>query len=121
MYSVDSIDLDNFSAPSSSVLPSPATKRPPRHKAGEWLRLAAREPGKTLHVAMALWYMAGLTKRRAIKLTGAQLKVFGVGRDAGRRSLDRLVGAGLVSVERKPGRCPVVTIQAVAEKRRKRY
>ena len=68
MYSVD---LDRFSAPGSGELPS-TTTRPPRHKAGEWfvkgpipgewLRLAALEPGKTLHVAMALWYMAGLTR-----------------------------------------------------------
>ena len=115
---------DQWPNPSSPDFPAEASpqqlpaeqRRPPRNKPGEWfikgpipgrwLSLAAKEPGKTLHVSLALWYEAGLTKRRTVRLTGKLLKRFGVGRDAARRALIRLESIGLVTVDRKRGRCP---------------
>ena len=49
---------------------------PPRHRQGEaflkgpipmaWLALAARLPGRALHMGLVLWYWAGITKRRVV-------------------------------------------------------
>ena len=117
---MDPTDLERFRATGNSQLPPPTVQRPPRHKAGEWflkgpipgpwLERAAALPGKTLHVGLALWYAAGLKNRRTVTLSHKVLARFGVGRDAGRRALDRMAKAGLVSVDRGPGRCPRVTI-----------
>ena len=122
------MDLNQFRAKGDGQLQVSEPKRPPRHKAGEWfvkgpipgewIGRAATLPGKTLHVALALWYVAGLGKRRRVKLTGKVLERFGVGRDAGYGGLKRLEAAGLVEVERHSGRCPWVTI---CEWRRPRY
>lgn len=75
-----------------------------------WIGQAARLPGKTLHVALALQYMAGLTNSRTVKLTAKTLTVFGVSRDAKSEALARLRHAGLISVNQSPGRAPFVTL-----------
>ena len=77
----------------------------------EWITKAAGGEGKTLHVAMALWFLAGLKRSRKVALSQSKLKLFGVSRQASYRALSRLEGAGLVSVVRHPGRSPIVTIQ----------
>ena len=123
---VDTIDLEQFRAKRDGG-PWPATperkpkaKRPPRHRPGDWflkgpipgpwLSLAAKLPGKALHVGLALWCAAGMVKGNRLKLTSDQLRPFGVGYDAGHRGLAALERAGLVTVDRHRGRCPVVTI-----------
>ena len=76
-----------------------------------WLERAAKLSGKALHVAVALWFLAGLTRRREVKLTRSTLKRFGVLPDAARRALGALEKDGLVSVQRSPGRSPLVSLQ----------
>ena len=96
------------------------SRPPPRHKPGSeflkgpvplaWLRRAASLPGKVLAVCLALWFKAGATNRREVRLTGKLATRFHVGRKAAARCLKSLEAAGLVSVARHPGRSPVVTI-----------
>jgi len=96
--------------------------QPPRHKSGErflkgpiplpWLEEAARLPGKSLHAGVALWYAAGLTKSASVPLSNIAGLHFGLDRNAKYRALSWLEGAGLVRVERKLGRAPIVTILA---------
>jgi len=81
----------------------------------EWIGAAARLPGKTLHVALALQYLAGLTKSKTVKLTARTLDIVGVARDAKAEALARLQLAGLISVEQTPGRAPSVTLLSVRE------
>jgi hypothetical protein len=99
----------------------PAQRRmPPRPRAGEkflkgpipfrWLGRAGQLPGKSLHVGIALWFMAGITRNRTVPLANKTLAVLGVDRYAKYRALVWLEGAGLVSVERRPGCNPVVTL-----------
>jgi hypothetical protein len=76
-----------------------------------WITKAAGVEGKTLHVAIALWFLAGLKRSRTVALSQSALRLFGVSRQAGYRALFRLEGAGLVSVERHQGRNPIVTIR----------
>ena len=75
-----------------------------------WITKAASVEGKTLHVAIALWFLAGLKRSRQVALSQSTLRLFGVSRQASYRALSRLESAGLVSVDRHPGRNPIVTI-----------
>jgi hypothetical protein len=76
----------------------------------DWIGRAACLPGKTLHVALALQYLAGLQKTHTVKLGAKALAVLGVARDAKYDALDRLQEAGLITVVRTRGRAPVVTM-----------
>lgn len=75
-----------------------------------WIQTAACLPGKALQVGIALWYMAGVTKRMTVPLTNGRLAGFGVRRSAKSRALATLVAAGLVKIEQDVGRNPRVTI-----------
>src|SRR4051794_39747235 len=80
----------------------------PRHRPGEkflkgpiprkWLEEAASLPGKALHVAIELWFWAGIRGPEGIRLSGASLARLGVKRHAAYRALSWLQGAGLISV-----------------------
>ena len=101
----------------------PPSKRPPRHKPGEsflkgpipwsWLVRAARLPGKALHVALAVWFGAGMKRKRTVPLSYKVMAKLGCPRETARRGLKSLESAALVSVERHPGRSPRVTIEEV--------
>lgn len=76
----------------------------------DWIQTAAKLPGQALQVGVALWYMAGVTKKMAVSLSNARLKSFGVGRSSKRRALASLEAAGLVKVTQEAGCNPLVTI-----------
>ena len=78
----------------------------------DWLTRANRLGGQTLAVAVALWFRYGITGKYEIKLTNTVLDQFGVSRWAAYRGLSKLESSGLVSVERRRGRSPLVTIEA---------
>ena len=82
-----------------------------------WLGKAAALPGKgTAWVALALWFKSGLENdSRTVKLTQKDVRHFAVSRWAKSRGLDRLEKAGLISVERRIGKSPVVTILGVSK------
>ncbi len=83
-----------------------------------WLCAASKASGQGsgFKVAIALWYLSGLTRQaKSVKLSGAVLREMGIERHAGYRGLEVLEAAELVSVERHPGRSPVVTILGVEE------
>ncbi|MGZ4979611.1 MAG: hypothetical protein ACXV8O_20950 [Methylobacter sp.] len=95
----------------------------PKHKQGElflcgpipwnWLTAASNANGKgsAVQVALAIWFLSGLNHKSAtVKLTRKTLNQLGVERNAGYRGLRTLEESGLVTVMRKPGACPVVTI-----------
>jgi hypothetical protein len=76
----------------------------------KWLDKAAKLPGKALNVALALWWLYGMAKRKPFKLTQQALDFMHVGRDAVGDGLTRLEQAGLIQVERKPGQRPAISI-----------
>jgi hypothetical protein len=80
-----------------------------------WLNAAAKLPGKTLNVGLAIWWLAGMSKTTAFKLTGKSLNQLGVSRDAASDALKRLEGNGLILVKRSPGQRPTVQILPVAQ------
>ena len=103
-----------------SKSPSPPQSKPPRPKAGtrflrgpiplDWLSRAAALPGRSLHVAIAVWFMAGLKKTSMVPVSNITSLQFGLDRNAKYRALEWLEHANLIAVERRPGRAPIVTI-----------
>lgn len=95
-------------------------ERPARPRQGEhflkgpvpllWLETAAKLPGKSLHAGIALWFAAGLMRSAAVPLSNLSGLRFGLDRNSKYRALAWLERAGLIAVERKLGRSPVVTI-----------
>ena len=75
-----------------------------------WLTAASNLPGRSLHVGVALWHAAGLTRSLIVPLGNIPALEFGLNRNAKYRALDWLEDARLISVTRKPGRAPVITI-----------
>ena len=76
----------------------------------DWLSTAARLPGKSLHVAIALGIMSSLQRSDVISLSNNTIRRFGLDRNAKYRGLAWLEEAGLISVRRKLGRAPIVII-----------
>jgi len=94
--------------------------RLPRHKPGEkflkgpipwkWLTRAAQQRGRALHVALGLWFWAGIKGSGQVALSISRLSTLGVNRFAAYRGLAALERVGLVAVHRQRGRKPIVTI-----------
>lgn len=75
-----------------------------------WMLEAMKLPGKTTQIALAIWYLAGLTKSNHVKLSPKVVRLFGVSRDAQYDAVARLEGARLIAVTRAPGSALEVTI-----------
>ena len=75
-----------------------------------WLETASSLPGRSLHAGIAIWHAAGLTRSRSVALSNVAGLRFGLDRNAKYRALNWLEGAGLIKVERKLGRAPLITI-----------
>jgi hypothetical protein len=76
----------------------------------EWLNRAAALPGKTLNVAIALWWRHGMANGKPFKLTRMALVGLSVQRDAASAGLVRLEQAGLIAMEKSPGQRPTISI-----------
>ena len=76
----------------------------------DWLASAAKLPGKTLNVALALRWLHGMSAGKPFKLTQKALDWLNVSRETAGDCLVRLEQHGLIQVVRKPGRSPVVSI-----------
>ena len=100
--------------------PVPPKPKLPRHRPGEnflkgpiplrWLTRATNLPGKAIHVALALWFQAGVERSATVRLNLSRLQAFGVERSAGSRGLTMLAARGLVTIQQRPGSAAVVTI-----------
>jgi hypothetical protein len=75
-----------------------------------WLQSAAALPGRSLHVALALWHEVARSGSRCVDLSNSLCLRFQVERNAKYRALRSLEFAGLVVVERRRGRSPRVTV-----------
>ncbi len=75
-----------------------------------WLWSAAKLPGRTLHVAMTLAVTEALTNRGQHELANLERAEIGLDRCSKYRALTHLERSGLVSVTRRIGRSPLVSI-----------
>lgn len=76
----------------------------------DWLRVAAKLPGKALHVGLVVWWCAAHSECPHVLLTREAGVAFGLSRDCVYDALTRLSAAGLVLVDRQRGRHPVVSL-----------
>jgi hypothetical protein len=76
----------------------------------EWLRRANRLPGNTTAVAVSLWFLAGVKKCATFRLTAEAVDLAGCSRKSLYRAITALETAGLISVLRRPGARPIITI-----------
>jgi hypothetical protein len=121
---IQNIDLESLRFGSSRLPAAKLNSKPPRHRPGEkflkgpvplnWLATAGRLSGKALHVGVELWFQAGLTQSRRIKLSMAHLAKYGVTRHSAYRALKQLEVAHLISVERQQGRLSIVVLIDIA-------
>jgi hypothetical protein len=123
MYTPPAIDLQAFTLQPGD--PFPKLGRPQRQRrpkptgrflsgpvSWDWLTAAAKLPGKALHVALVIQFLAGLNKSATLRVSRDELDRFGLKRTTAYRALAALESVCLVSVSRHPGRLPVVTITA---------
>jgi DNA-binding transcriptional ArsR family regulator len=77
-----------------------------------WIVRASQLPGKALVIGLCLWRLKGTTGKSSIPLSNSELRPFGIDRAAKSRGLAALEKAGLITVNRKQGRWPIVTLLA---------
>ena len=75
-----------------------------------WIVAASQLPGRSLHAGLALWWSARTARSMSVALNNLSSREFGVDRNQKYRALQWLEAAGLITVERKLGRAPIVTI-----------
>jgi hypothetical protein len=75
-----------------------------------WLNIAAALPGKSLHIGIWLWYLAGVARSKEVVVSNYRLAPWGISRHQKARGLSALERAGLVKVKRGAGRNPRVLI-----------
>lgn len=81
-----------------------------------WLSSACKLRGKSpLTVALAILFEVGRRKSNQIVLTTAICERFGVNRKAKYRGLSALEAAGLILVNRRPRKNPIITVLDVSE------
>ena len=92
----------------------------PRHERGErfvrgpipyeWLQVALAFGGKSGNLSWAMWHLAGMKRTNPIKLTRRVLSDFNISPRSARRLLLDFERAGLVEVDSKRGRGPIVAL-----------
>lgn len=75
-----------------------------------WMLRAAKLPGKTASLAVALWAAVTASGRPEVTLTAPRLRQVGMSRDSGYVAIDRLVEAVLVKADRGRGRPARLTL-----------
>ena len=74
------------------------------------MRRAGQLPGRTLHVALGLWFKKGLCGSTTFTFKRKEATAFGASIDATYDALTNLEAAGLIRVDRHRGRSPTITI-----------
>lgn len=108
--------------PAPVMIPTGREKQAPRHKPGEkflkgpipwpWIELAGSLPGKALSVGLAVWREAGCRNEGTVPLNLSNQRI---PRRTAQRGLQALESAGLVSIQHRDGRPPLVTLLSVPD------
>jgi hypothetical protein len=75
-----------------------------------WLKQAYEQGGPALYLGNCLWLLRGMRKSDTFVVSNVFLQEHGIKPDAKWRALRKLERAGLVRVERRGKRSPMVTI-----------
>ena len=75
-----------------------------------WLLSASKLPGKALAVGLCLWWVAGITNKKTVRIGSELMDFWGIGRSTKSRALLALQEAGLVRIEQEAGKLGWITI-----------
>jgi len=75
-----------------------------------WVEALSGASGQTWQLATHLLYLNWKGKGEPIKLANGMLEIDGISRWSKWRALSELEGRGLVKVERRPGKSPIITL-----------
>jgi DNA-binding transcriptional ArsR family regulator len=78
-----------------------------------WLSKARKLGVTALWVGLALWFLRGLRGSNTFVVSNMMMREWGVEADAKSRALRALETAGLVTIERRSRRSPLVTLVSV--------
>jgi hypothetical protein len=101
-----------FNAATGRFEPRQAVERYVRTIPFAWLHRANRLPGRATAVAVALWFLAGVKRSMTFRLTAEAADLAGCGRKPLYAALVGLEDAGLITIQRRPGARPFITICA---------
>lgn len=76
----------------------------------QWIIAANSLPGKAGAVGVAIWFLVGVKCTRTVKLTRQVEQIAACNRKAVYTAIKNLEQAGLLSVERRQGARPTVTV-----------
>lgn len=117
---MNALDLYQYCLPPTESPTKMSSKKPPRHKQNElfikgpipvnWFKTAMQKSTAAVRVGVVLWFLAGITTSREVKPTWQHYRLFGFSEQVAYRGLKDLESAGLITVKRHRGRCPVVTV-----------
>ena len=75
-----------------------------------WIAEAAKLPYSAVRVGLACWFMDGCTKQKPFTLSRATCQQFNIEKWDKRRGLRELESAGLIKVQRFPGRLSLIAM-----------
>jgi hypothetical protein len=112
---IDKLDLrkNGFSFEKKVELPTTKAKRDRQfipHLPAPIFRRLVKTRGKTWAVYLVLWRRSRLESNRTVLLTSCSLREFGLTRNDKYLALARLETAGLIRVQRRKNRNPVVEL-----------
>ena len=114
----DEYDLENLRLPADIVLSSRAVEPRKLEKRREhfvkvpftWLEALVGASGNTCRLALHLLYLHWKDNGAPIKLANGMLEMDGINRKAKSRGLSELECRGLITVERRPKKSPIVKL-----------
>ncbi len=77
-----------------------------------WLMATGQLSPSSVGVGLVLWFLSGCAKSRVVKFSYKRAADLGLKRKSVYSALKSMEAAGLVSITRHRGKCPVVTILA---------
>lgn len=114
----DPFDPTNLTLTPERISTLTSSKRAPRHRPGEpflkgpvpwgWIEAAGQLSGKALLVGLMVWREVGIRKTATVPVN---LSALGMPRRTAQRALRSLERAGLISVEHRAGRPPLVSLK----------
>ena len=79
-----------------------------------WIIKAGKLPGKTLHLAIQMWFLVGVLKNKTIRVNLSKIsRELRISRMTLIKSMKALENAGLITVQRIPGQKSIVTINDI--------
>jgi hypothetical protein len=120
MRDEENFDPEKFRIPPEQQSGIGAAKPKRHHQRGKFVQVPElwreqlciiRAHGSTYRVALHLLHEAWRTGNRVVKLTNVALTEVGVGREGKAIALRELRKTGLIAVEQRPRRNPIVTVR----------